>query len=235
MSARELVAVVLSGGMDSTTVAAHYHHDGHPLLMITVDYGQRHRKEIDSAAAVARHYSAEHVVVDLRSVGSALTGSALTDDTVAVPDGHYAEATMKATIVPNRNAILANVAVGIALSHRAAVLALGTHAGDHFIYPDCRPAFIDALSTLVEVANEGMNPPRVEAPFLRWSKSDIARHGTMLGAPMELTWSCYKGGDRHCGVCGTCYERREAFRDADVPDPTAYLDNTTEFPAPAAL
>lgn len=234
MSAGELVAVVLSGGMDSTTAAAHYHHNGSQLLMVTVDYGQRHRKEISSAEAVARYYSAEHIVVDLRSLGSALTGSALTDSTVAVPDGHYAEASMKATVVPNRNAILANVAVGIALSRRATVLALGTHAGDHFIYPDCRPEFIDALGNLVQVANEGMFPPRIEAPFLYWSKSDIARHGTELGAPLHITWSCYKGGDQHCGVCGTCYERREAFRDANVPDPTTYLDSVTEFPAPVS-
>jgi 7-cyano-7-deazaguanine synthase len=232
LEADQLVAVVLSGGMDSTTVLAEYHRRGNPLLAITVDYGQRHRREIESAKAVAEYFGAEHVIVDLRSVGAQLSGSALTDTSVPVPDGHYAEQSMRATVVPNRNSILAAVAVGIALSRKAAVLALGMHAGDHFIYPDCRPEFVRALNDLVAVANEGFDPPRIEAPFLHATKSDIARRGAELGAPLELTWSCYKGGAQQCGTCGTCYERREAFREAGVPDPIAYLDAITEFAAP---
>lgn len=224
--------VVLSGGMDSTTLMAHYAALGYGLIAVTVDYGQRHRKEIESARVIAAHYGARHHVVDLSGFGSVLAGSALTDDSVSVPDGHYAEESMRATVVPNRNAVLANVAVSVGVAHRAGTVALGMHAGDHFIYPDCRPAFLDALGELVKAANEGFPTPSVVAPFITWSKSDIAAHGTRLGAPLERSWSCYKGGERHCGTCGTCYERREAFREAGLSDPTDYLDAVTRFAAP---
>ncbi|MER6441911.1 7-cyano-7-deazaguanine synthase QueC [Streptomyces sp. NPDC001185] len=226
------VVVVLSGGLDSTTLLAHYAALGCDLLAVTVDYGQRHRREIEAARAVATHYGARHLVVDLRGFGGLLRGSALTDAQVQVPDGHYAEESMRATVVPNRNAVLANVAVSVAVAERASVVALGMHAGDHFVYPDCRPAFVTALNSLVAVANEGFPTPQVEAPFIHWTKSDIATHGTRLGAPLHRSWSCYKGGDRHCGTCGTCYERREAFRDAGIDDPTDYVDDVTEFAAP---
>ncbi|WP_405912159.1 7-cyano-7-deazaguanine synthase QueC [Streptomyces sp. NBC_00963] len=224
--------IVLSGGMDSTTLTAHYAALGYQLIAVTADYGQRHRQEIESARAVANHYGADHHVVDLRGYGALLHGSALTDADVEVPDGHYAEDSMRSTVVPNRNAVLANVAVGVGVANRAATVALGMHAGDHFVYPDCRPAFVDALRSLVDVANEGFPTPRVEAPFLTWSKADIATHGARLNAPLDLSWSCYKGGETHCGTCGTCYERREAFRDAGLEDPTAYVDSVTEFTAP---
>lgn len=224
--------VVLSGGMDSTTLLAHFAALRFRLVAVTVDYGQRHLKEIDSARAIAGHYGAEHHVLEVPGLGTLLTGSALTDDRVAVPDGHYAEEAMRATVVPNRNAVLANLAVAVAVARSAGTVALGMHAGDHFVYPDCRPAFVDALRHLVTVANEGFAAPRVEAPFMTWSKADIARHGTRLGAPLELSWSCYKGGDIHCGTCGTCYERLEAFREAGLTDPTAYLDSDARFAAP---
>ncbi|NUT47304.1 MAG: 7-cyano-7-deazaguanine synthase QueC [Saccharothrix sp.] len=227
-----VVVVVLSGGMDSTTLMAHYAALRRSIVAVTVDYGQRHRREIDSARRVAEHYGAVHQVVDLSGFGALLGGSALTDSAVDVPEGHYAEHSMRATVVPNRNAVLANVAVSIAVARRAGVVALGMHSGDHFIYPDCRPAFVEALRGLVAVANEGFPTPEVQAPFMTWTKAEIAAHGVALGAPLELSWSCYKGGDVHCGVCGTCYERREAFRDAGVADPTGYLDATTTFAAP---
>jgi len=226
------VVVVLSGGMDSTTLMAHYAALRTTIVALTVDYGQRHRREIDSARRVAAHYCAAHHVVDLSGFGSLLSGSALTDASVEVPAGHYAEASMRATVVPNRNAVLANVAVSVAVAHRAGAVALGMHSGDHFIYPDCRPEFIEALRRLVEVANAGFPTPEVHAPFMTWTKAEIAAHGTALGAPLDLSWSCYRGGGTHCGVCGTCYERREAFRDAGVPDPTGYQDDVTTFATP---
>jgi 7-cyano-7-deazaguanine synthase len=229
------VVVVLSGGMDSTTLTAHYAALGRKITAVTVDYGQRHRREIESARFIAGHYGADHVIVNLAEVGALLGGSALTDPRVEVPDGHYAEDTMRATIVPNRNAILANIAIGLAVSRQIQTVALGMHGGDHFIYPDCRPVFIDALNQLSEVANEGQRPPRIEAPFLRWSKTEIAAYGSRLGAPLEKSWSCYRGQETHCGTCGTCYERREAFRDAKVVDPTDYLDAITEFAVPAGM
>lgn len=229
------VVVVLSGGMDSTTLTAHYAALGRRIIAVTVDYGQRHRREIESARVIAAHYGADHHVVDLRAVGALLRGSALTDPQLEVPDGHYAEETMRATVVPNRNAILANVAIGVAVAQQAPVVALGMHAGDHFIYPDCRPEFVAALNRLSAEANEGFGAPLIEAPFLRWSKTEIAAYGVRLGAPLEKSWSCYRGEERHCGTCGTCYERRESFRDAGVADPTDYVDSSTLFAAPSGV
>ncbi|GLF98812.1 7-cyano-7-deazaguanine synthase QueC [Streptomyces yaizuensis] len=226
------VVVVLSGGMDSTTLMAHYAALGSDLVAVTVDYGRRHRREIESAARVARHFGARHLVVDLHGLGQHFRGSALTDHGVEVFDGHGAEESMRSTVVPNRNAVLANVAVSVAVAERAATVALAMHTGDRTVYPDCRPAFVSALADLVAVANEGFPTPRVEAPFLTWSKADVATHGTRLGAPLEISWSCYKGASRHCGTCGTCYERREAFRDAGVADPTDYADAVIQFSRP---
>lgn len=230
---RPLAVVSLSGGMDSTTLLAHYagHERDYRLLAVSVDYGQRHVRELDSARAVAAHYQAEHLVLDLRAVGALLSGSALTDPSVEVPDGHYAWDTMRATVVPNRNMIIASVLIGLAVARHGQVVALGMHAGDHAVYPDCRPEFVTAVGHTAAVANDGFHPPAVEAPFIGISKTDIARRAAELGAPLHLSWSCYKGGDTHCGVCGTCYERREAFRDAGLPDPTTYANSTAHFAA----
>jgi 7-cyano-7-deazaguanine synthase len=221
---RPLAVVTLSGGMDSTTALA-WTLRTHDAVTLSFDYGQRHRKELDAAKAVAQHYNVEHHTVDLRSVGRLLTGSALTDSSVDVPEGHYAADTMKATVVPNRNAIMASVAIGVASSRDAEHVVLGVHAGDHAVYPDCRPEFLHQLQKLVDVAREGFSSPSVIAPFLRQSKTDIARMGVELDAPLHLTWSCYVGGEKHCGRCGTCVERYEAFRDAGVVDPTSYADD----------
>lgn len=222
MTAQPLAALCFSGGMDSTTLAAHYDASGHRLLLISFDYGQRHVKELESAAAVARHFGAEHRIIDLRSLAPLLTGSALTDPSVAVPDGHYAEASMRSTVVPNRNAIMANIVIGAASARGADVVALGVHAGDHAVYPDCRPEFIRALRQCSVHALRGFHTPRLEAPFINISKTEIALRAAVLDAPLHLSWSCYKGGDTHCGSCGTCVERREAFKDAGLADPTEY-------------
>ncbi|MDN3056868.1 7-cyano-7-deazaguanine synthase QueC [Streptomyces sp. SRF1] len=217
-----LAVLAFSGGMDSTTLAAHYNAQGYALLLLSVDYGQRHVRELEAARRIAAHYRAEHHVVDLTSVGAFMPGSALTDGTVDVPEGHYAEASMRATVVPNRNAILVNVAVGIASARAAGVVALGIHAGDHAIYPDCRPAFINALQASITASLEGFPTPIVEAPFVYLTKTDIARLAADLDAPLGMSWSCYNGGALHCGRCGTCVERREAFTDAGLTDPTEY-------------
>lgn len=221
-SRRPLAALAFSGGMDSTTLAAHYHHHGYALLLLSFDYGQRHVRELEAARMVAAHYGAEHHVINLAAVGALLPGSALTDSTVPVPDGHYAEASMRSTVVPNRNAIMANVAAGIASARGAALVALGIHAGDHAVYPDCRPAFLDALQASITAALEGFPTPIVEAPFVHSTKTDIARLASELDAPLALSWSCYKGGAVHCGRCGTCVERQEAFTEAGFLDPTEY-------------
>jgi 7-cyano-7-deazaguanine synthase len=154
-----------------------------------------------------------------------LGGSALTDD-IAVPDGHYAEESMKITVVPNRNAIMLAIAYGLAVAQGADTVAAAVHGGDHFIYPDCRPAFIEAFQTMENYALDGQPPIGLYVPFVMLAKADIVAIGEKLAVPFAETWSCYKGGTMHCGRCGTCVERLEAFQLALVPDPTDYADAT---------
>jgi 7-cyano-7-deazaguanine synthase len=216
--------VVASGGIDSTTLAYWLAAQGAALTLISYDYGQRHSVELDFAAAVARALRAPHHVVDLSDLGSVLTGSALTEEAVGVPDGHYTAASMRATVVPNRNAIMLDVAVGAAIAAGADAVAYGAHAGDHAIYPDCRAEFLDAYARMAAVGNAGFLPDgfQVLAPLMAMSKADIVAVADELAVPLADTWSCYRGGRRHCGTCGTCVERREAFVLAGVPDPTRY-------------
>ena len=212
--------VVLSGGMDSVT-ALHWAATLHDRVdALSVNYGQRHVRELAAASSQASVVGARWDVVDLSDVGALLTGSSLTDD-VDVPRGHYADETMRATVVPNRNAILANVAAGVAVARGHDALVLGVHSGDHAIYPDCRPEFVDALSALLQVANYDV--VRVEAPFLHTDKVGILRVGHALGVDYSQTWTCYVGGDVACGTCGSCVERREAFDTIGVRDPLPYL------------
>jgi 7-cyano-7-deazaguanine synthase len=218
------VVATVSGGLDSVTLAHVLAGEGHELVCVSFDYGQRHARELDCARACAERLGADHHVLDLRAVGSLLSGSALTDRTVDVPEGHYADESMAATVVPNRNAIMLSVTVGIAVARSAGAVATAVHAGDHPIYPDCRPVFIEAFEREARLANEGFIDPgfRVLAPFMDLTKDEIVRIGDRIGVPFAETWSCYVGGDRHCGRCGTCVERREAFELAGVADPTEY-------------
>jgi 7-cyano-7-deazaguanine synthase len=223
-----LVVTTVSGGLDSVTLAHGLAAEGHDLVCLSFDYGQRHAKEVGYARLCADRLGADHRLVDLRSVGALLTGSALTDARVAVPEGHYTDASMSATVVPNRNAIMLSVAVGVAVARGASAVATAVHAGDHPVYPDCRPAFIEAAEREARIANEGFidDAFRVLAPFLELPKDEIVRRGAVLGVPFEQTWSCYVGGETHCGRCGTCVERREAFDLAGVDDPTSYAEVT---------
>jgi 7-cyano-7-deazaguanine synthase len=218
--------VLLSGGMDSTTLAYRVHREyDEDIHALSFDYGQRHRKELEYADITAEKLDARHDVVDLSDLGRLLGGSALTD-TVDVPEGHYSDDTMRATVVPNRNAIMLNVAIGVAVARKADAVYCAVHAGDHPIYPDCRPEFIDKLNDLQVVATDGfrLSDLTVEAPFVFRTKAEIVEIGDMLGVPWLDTWSCYQGGDIHCGRCGTCVERAEAFAIAEVADPTPYED-----------
>lgn len=218
--------VIASGGLDSTVLAYWLQARGSQLSLLSFDYGQRHRIELRYAADTARALGARYEVVDLSGVGSLMDGSALTDSSVDVPDGHYTDATMRATVVPNRNAIMLDIGVALAVATQADAVAFGAHAGDHPIYPDCRDRFTTSFAQTAQIGNEGFlaNDFRILAPFLACSKGDIVRLGAALGVPFEQTWSCYRGGSVHCGSCGTCTERQEAFRDAEVADPTTYRE-----------
>ncbi|RCK29622.1 7-cyano-7-deazaguanine synthase [Thalassospira xiamenensis] len=216
--------VVCSGGLDSVTLAHKVAAEHKLHSLISFDYGQRHKKELDYAARAARDLGVKHHIVDLTPVGALLTGSSLTSDDIDVPDGHYAEETMRITVVPNRNAIMLAVAFGAAASAGADAVAAAVHGGDHFIYPDCRPDFIKSFQTMQNHALEGVRDVSLYTPFLHGSKADIAAEAGRLGVPIDRTWSCYKGGETHCGRCGTCVERREALELARVPDPTVYVD-----------
>ena len=221
---RKAVAIV-SGGMDSVTLAYYLDAEGFDLTLVSFNYGQRHKKELWFAEKAAEALGADHHTVDLLILQPMLAGSSLTSDDVEVPDGHYAEETMRQTVVPNRNGIMLNIAAGLAISKGASYVATGVHGGDHYIYPDCRPNFIKATSLGIRLGTEGFHLPEFEilAPFVDADKAQIARIGDECGVPWEMTWSCYKGGEIHCGSCGTCFERREAFLLADVHDPTEYL------------
>lgn len=215
--------VICSGGLDSVSLA-HIIADRHELTrLVSFDYGQRHRKELDFAAAAAKRLNVPHHLMDMRGIGAALSGSALTDD-IDVPDGHYAEDTMRVTVVPNRNAIMLTIGFGIAAANGDEAVATAVHGGDHFIYPDCRPEFTRAFDKMQKAALDGYANVQLYTPFVERSKADIVKEGAAHSTPFAETWSCYKGGEAHCGRCGTCVERREAFHLAGVEDPTIYAD-----------
>jgi 7-cyano-7-deazaguanine synthase len=216
--------ILLSGGLDSTVLAAHaLTISADPVETLSVHYGQRHAREITAAAAVASHYGIAHDVADLSALRGLLAGSALTGG-APVPEGHYSAPSMAVTVVPNRNMIMLAVAVGAAAGRGHRQVAYAVHAGDHPIYPDCRPEFVAAANLASLLGTAGYGDVEIAAPFVHMSKADIAALGARLGAPMHLSWSCYQGGEQHCGRCGTCVERAEAFTLAGVPDPTRYAD-----------
>lgn len=215
---------IVSGGMDSVTLAYLLKSQGYDLHLLSFDYGQRHKKELMFAERCSVALGARFDVVDLSTITHMLTGSALTDAAVAVPDGHYASDNMASTVVPNRNAIMLSIAYAVAVAENADVVVAGFHAGDHFVYPDCRPAFADSFREMQRYAVAGFGNEALDllVPFIDKTKAEIVADGDALDVPWGETWSCYKGGDEHCGKCGTCVERIEAFELAEVYDPTVY-------------
>lgn len=212
--------LIYSGGLDSTVALYYLKAQGHQLKALSVDYGQRHKKEIEFAKYHCANLGVEHQVADLTSITHLLAGSSQTSANVEVPEGHYAEESMKLTVVPNRNMIMLSVAIGWAISQKANSVAYAAHAGDHAIYPDCRPEFAAAIDHAAKLAD--WHQVSLLRPFVQWSKADIAAEAKRLNIEIEKTWSCYKGLDVHCGKCGTCAERIEAFQLAGVPDSTVY-------------
>lgn len=213
--------IILSGGMDSTTLAYDVVKGGKydEVHAISFDYGQVHKKELECARITATKLGLDsYYIVNLAPLGNLLS-SALTGD-CDVPEGDYDDSNQKLTVVPNRNMIMLSIAAGYAMSIGATDLYYGAHAGDHTIYPDCRPEFVDAMNAVLAVAH--YTPVRLHVPYQYFGKANIAAKGKQLGVPYEDTWTCYKGGEKPCGKCGSCNERLMAFRRANMTDPLEY-------------
>ncbi len=216
--------IIASGGIDSSTLLYKMVKEGFEVYVLTFIYGQKHLKEIEYAKSIAEKLDVNHKVVDLSSMKVLLSGSALTDSSIEVPEvpetSEYYE-TLQSTIVPNRNAIFLSIAIGYAVSLKANHVFFGAHFSDRGVYPDCRKEFVEAFQTAERLAND--NPEMVvDAPFVDIDKSDIVKLGAELGVPFKETWTCYKGGEKHCGVCSSCRERKRAFVDSGVTDSTEY-------------
>jgi 7-cyano-7-deazaguanine synthase len=211
------VVMLLSGGVDSATLAYYLKLDWE-VAALTVDYGQKHVRELQAAIKVARAADIPTKVLDLRVLGELLVSSLTT--TEPIPEGHYTAKSQKSTVVPNRNAILLNITAGYALSIGADAVAYAAHRNDRAVYPDCRPEFVTALQGSLRFGTD--SNLQLLAPFINVTKASIVKLGLQLKVPYELTWSCYNGRAKACGKCGTCVERLEAFRLNGVKDPIEY-------------
>lgn len=210
--------IILSGGMDSVTLL--YDRKDEIAVAVTFDYGSNHNKrEEEFAKYHCEKLGIEHIIIPLTFIHDYFKSSLL-DGASAIPDGHYEDETMKSTVVPFRNGIMLSVACGIAESRELEKVLIANHFGDHAIYPDCRKGFIDAMSEAMR--NGTYKGITIDAPYTNITKTDIAKIGKSLGIDYSKTYSCYKGGEKHCGKCGTCVERKEALRDAGIEDPTEY-------------
>ena len=210
--------IIVSGGMDSITLLHDY--KDRIALGISFDYGSNHNaKEIPFAELHCKRLGIKHITIPLEFMHKYFKSSLL-EGADAIPEGHYEDENMKSTVVPFRNGIMLAIAAGIAESNGLDHVMIANHGGDHAIYPDCRPEFISAISSATSAGS--YNGVTVIAPYTSITKGDIARRGKELGIDYTETWSCYKGGDKHCGKCGTCVERKEALRDAGIEDFTEY-------------
>ena len=213
--------IIYSGGMDSFTLLNELVRSGIDVRCVSFDYGQRHSKELSFAAKVCGLLGVPHAVVDMRQIGAQLLpGSSLTSLEVAVPLGHYAQPSMKATVVANRNMIMLSLAVGLAVSSDVPIVYTAVHAGDHAIYPDCRPEFIRSMNLVTAIAN--YDPVEIGAPYSMLTKGEILQRGTELSLDYALSWTCYNGREKACGRCGACVERLEAFGSLGATDPLQY-------------
>ena len=210
--------IIVSGGMDSITLL--YDHKDEIALGISFDYGSNHNaREIPFTKIHCERLGIKHITINLDFMHQYFKSSLL-DGAEAIPEGHYADDNMKSTVVPFRNGIMLSIAIGIAESNNLDQVFIANHGGDHTIYPDCRPEFINAIDAAATAGT--YNNVKVVAPYTKITKSDIARIGKKLGIDYTETWSCYKGGEVHCGKCGTCVERKEALAEAGIEDKTIY-------------
>lgn len=210
--------IIVSGGMDSITML--YEFKDQIALGVSFNYGSNHNsREIPFAEMHCKRLGIPHITIDLGFMPQYFKSSLL-EGADAIPEGNYDEENMKSTVVPFRNGIMLSIAIGIAESNHLKHVLMANHGGDHTIYPDCRPAFVDAMSAAAQAGT--FEDVTIEAPYTNITKTDIARHGKQLGIDYSETWSCYKGGEVHCGQCGTCRERQEALREAGIADTTEY-------------
>ena len=212
--------LILSGGMDSVTLL--YDYQERIALAISFDYGSNHNaREIPFARMHCERLGIPHHVIPLDFMSTYFRSSLLSgaDD---IPEGHYADENMKSTVVPFRNGIMLAIATGMAETNDLSYVMMANHGGDHTIYPDCRPEFVEAFDAAAHAGT--FNGVHLLSPYCHMTKSQIAARGRELGINYAETWSCYNGGDKHCGRCGTCIERKEALAEAGIPDPTDYLD-----------
>lgn len=210
--------IIVSGGMDSITML--YEFKDQIALGVSFNYGSNHNnREIPFAEMHCKRLGIPHITIDLGFMPQYFKSSLL-EGADAIPEGNYDEENMKSTVVPFRNGIMLSIAIGIAESNHLKHVLMANHGGDHTIYPDCRPAFVDAMSAAAQAGT--FEDVTIEAPYTNITKADIARHGKQLGIDYSETWSCYKGGEVHCGQCGTCRERQEALREAGIVDTTEY-------------
>lgn len=220
---------IVSGGLDSVTMLYKLvFQDNKRPVVLSFDYGQRHVRELDSASQICNLLGLEHEVIGLNDFGNIISMgvSSLVNKHKPIPEGRYDDESMKSTVVPNRNMVMLSIATGVCIALKGKYIATAVHAGDHAIYPDCRPSFLIALEQTLKLANTGFIDMdfHIEAPFLNKTKTDIAVLAQILDVPIEKTWSCYKGGQYHCGRCGTCVERLEAIHEAGIEDLTPYTD-----------
>lgn len=210
--------IVVSGGMDSITML--YEYKDSIAVGISFNYGSKHNdKEIAFARLHCQRLGIEHIEIPLGFMQQYFTSSLLIGGE-DIPEGNYNDENMKSTVVPFRNGIMLAIAAGMAESRGLKHVMLANHGGDHAIYPDCRPGFVNAMSEAI--SNGTYDGITIVAPYTNITKTDIAKKGAELGIDYSETWSCYKGGDIHCGKCGTCTERKEALRDAGIDDNTEY-------------
>ena len=202
--------LIFSGGLDSTTLLYKLLSEGHWVHALTFDYNQRHKKEIDCAANICAIHGTPHKVINITNLAPLLGDSSLLGGK-DVPDCHYTEDSARQTVVPNRNMIMLSIAAGYAEAYEIPEVYYAAHAGDWAIYPDCRKSFVDSAAETIKLAS-AWNPVTLKAPFAEMTKKEIVALGRKLKVPFELTWSCYKGGDKPCGTCPTCVERIEALQ-----------------------
>ncbi|NAW32825.1 7-cyano-7-deazaguanine synthase QueC [Halomonas alimentaria] len=212
--------VIYSGGMDSYTVLHRALREGYEVHALSFDYGQRHARELEVAARVCHHLGVSHQVVDIRAIHGLIDASALTDARRELPEGDYAEENLTATVVPNRNMILLSLAIAKAVNIGAERVDYGAHGGDHVLYPDCRPEFVEAMNTVAGIAN--FEAVEIHTPYLYASKAEILADGLAMGLDYADTWTCYRGDELACGRCGSCRERLAAFATNGVDDPLPY-------------